>query len=68
MLSVITLHGIDEVDLKDISEQMNKIMQENRFKREPFDKEVFVRKENFSRETSIYLLSKKAFLIMHTMD
>ena len=43
-------------------------MQENRFKREPFDKEVFVRKENFSRETSIYLLSKKAFLMMHTMD
>ena len=68
MLSVITLHGIDEADLKDISEQMNKIMQENRFKREPFGKEVFVRKGNFSRETSIYLLSKKAFLIMHTMD
>ena len=38
MLSVITLHGIDEADLKDISEQMNKIMQENRFKREPFGK------------------------------
>ena len=59
-----------ETDLKYINEQINKIMNKNRVKREPFDKKVLVGKGKtlFNEQITFCLLSEKSFLDLEKMD